>query len=117
MSRLTSALRRGRGNAAIAALFAVVLLTSCRGVPVVSDRGPVGDAPVEELREWVADEVGAVIEVTGLESHWRMLLELELRWAEDREAHLRTVPSPALHDAQRSDQPCICAGRPDQRSA
>ncbi|XPP26670.1 MAG: hypothetical protein ACNYNX_00375 [Leucobacter sp.] len=51
----------------------------------MSDRGPVGDAPVEELREWVADEVGAVIEVTGLESHWRMLLELELRWAEDRE--------------------------------
>lgn len=52
---------------------------------MVSDREPKSDATVEELREWVADEVDAVTELTGLEDGWRMLLDLELRWPRDRE--------------------------------
>ncbi len=80
-----SASRRGRGGVVIASLLATLMLTSCQGVPVVSDREPAGDATVEELREWVGGEVDAVTELTGLDSRWRMLLELELRWPEDRE--------------------------------
>ena len=77
---------RRRGGLLLASLFAASMLMSCTGAPVTeeTDEMPSEHATLEELRDWVGAEVDLVSDLTGLESSWRMLLDLDLRWAADR---------------------------------
>lgn len=75
---------RRRGGLLLAALFAAAMLTSCTGAPM-TDEKTSEHATLEDLRGWVAAEVDSISSLTGLESNWRMLLDLSLRWDEDRD--------------------------------
>lgn len=54
-------------------------------VPVLSERSARSDATLSELREWVAEEIDAVIEVTGVEYEWVAQGSDGVRWVEERE--------------------------------
>lgn len=85
MRPFSSPQRRRRGSVAVAAVLAMGLLTGCQEVPVISVQDPLGDFSAGSPREWVENEVDAVIKVTGLRTQWRMVLELDRRWHQDRE--------------------------------
>jgi hypothetical protein len=87
----SSAASRGRRAGGILAAFALLLLglTACQGfteVPVLSDRKAKTNATLGELRAWVAAEIEAVMETTGVRSEWIALGSSEdIMWTEEPE--------------------------------
>ena len=82
-------MKREKVGGILAAIAVVLLgLTACQGfteVPVLSDREAKTNATLGELRAWVAAEIEAVIEVTGVESEWVASGAHDARWSEDQE--------------------------------
>lgn len=82
--------RQGRkvaaGGLVVLMLFGVTACEGLKEVPVLSERSVRSDATLSELREWVSEEIDAVIEVTGVESEWKALGSDEvIRWVDNRE--------------------------------
>ncbi len=66
-------------------LLALTALGGCAEVPVLSESNAKSDATLSELREWVGEEIDAVIEVTGIEYEWVAQGSDGVRWVEDTE--------------------------------
>ncbi len=66
-------------------LLALTAYAGWAEVPVLSERSAKSDATLSELREWVGEEIDAVVEATGVKSEWGLGGASELRWVEDRE--------------------------------
>lgn len=78
--------RVAMGGLTVLLLIGVTACERLAEVPVLSERSVRSDATLIELREWVSEEIDAVIEVTGIESEWKALgSDDDIRWLENRE--------------------------------
>ncbi len=83
--RLRLSRRAAGAGIAVLLLFGTTACERLAEVPVLSESNAKSDATLSELREWVGEEIDAVIEVTGVKREWGLGGTSELKWVEDRE--------------------------------